>query len=318
MNATESERIKVLYIAGDGRSGSTLLDVVLGQAPGYISTGELKMIWPEGFIENLLCGCGRPFRSCGFWERIVREAYGGWQGVDPAAVRHDWLAFNRMRHFLLTWIWTTGLIKYHHEQYSGLLSTLAKLYAAIQQVTQSRVIIDSSKSPTAAMALAQVPGLEVYVVHLVRDSRAVAYSMQRKKRRPEVANGEAYLRQFGPVRAAGIWLASNFLANSLRWPSTLGGRYRRVRYEDFVRSPQATLRAIGEFVGEPVDTGFFESEFVVPLGENHTVAGNPARFKRGPVEIRADDEWRVKMPRGQQWLITALTAPWLWKYGYFE
>ena len=45
------------------------------------------------------------------------------------------------------------------------------------------------------------------------------------------------------------------------------------------------------------------------LGEDHTVAGNPIRFRRGEIEVRRDDEWRTRMARRSKALVTALTLP---------
>ena len=50
--------------------------------------------------------------------------------------------------------------------------------------------------------------------------------------------------------------------------------------------------------------------------ENHTVAGNPIRFTRGPLEIRADAEWQALMPARQRAVVTGLTWPLLWRYGF--
>lgn len=44
--------VKVLYIAGWGRSGSTILDNVLGQVEGFFSGGELSYLWERGLSEN--------------------------------------------------------------------------------------------------------------------------------------------------------------------------------------------------------------------------------------------------------------------------
>src|SRR5438105_15565281 len=63
----------VLFIGGEGRSGSTLLDRMLGQLPGFFSTGELREVWNRGLIENLDCGCGLSFRSCSFWTAVGDE-----------------------------------------------------------------------------------------------------------------------------------------------------------------------------------------------------------------------------------------------------
>ncbi|HMB70712.1 MAG TPA: sulfotransferase, partial [bacterium] len=69
-------RLKVLYIAGNGRSGSTLLDVILGQIPGFFPVGEVRNVWDYGVVENRPCGCGEAFHDCPFWSRILSGAYG--------------------------------------------------------------------------------------------------------------------------------------------------------------------------------------------------------------------------------------------------
>src|SRR5205823_1051409 len=54
---TTGTQPKVLYIAGPGRSGSTVLDQVLGELPGFVSTGELQALWQRGLVERRPCGC---------------------------------------------------------------------------------------------------------------------------------------------------------------------------------------------------------------------------------------------------------------------
>lgn len=56
-----NEKIKVLYLAGWSRSGSTILSNILGEINGFFSTGEITYIWQRGLIINKLCGCDLPF-----------------------------------------------------------------------------------------------------------------------------------------------------------------------------------------------------------------------------------------------------------------
>ena len=72
--------IKVVYIAGHNRSGSTLLDRMLGQIEGFIAVGELRQLWWRGLEENQACGCGAPFHDCRFWAEVIRTAYGTLEG----------------------------------------------------------------------------------------------------------------------------------------------------------------------------------------------------------------------------------------------
>ena len=68
-----SNKIKIIYIAGLGRSGTTLLDRVLGQADNACSTGELKLLWRRGCVKNQLCGCGKSFNTCMFWYSVMTQ-----------------------------------------------------------------------------------------------------------------------------------------------------------------------------------------------------------------------------------------------------
>ncbi len=87
-----ANKVKVLYILGAWRSGTTLLDRLLGQVKGFFSTGEIKVIWDRVFGhvwglgeysgEDVLCGCGIPFKSCPFWTGVFRQAFGGMEYVD--------------------------------------------------------------------------------------------------------------------------------------------------------------------------------------------------------------------------------------------
>src|SRR4051794_15439538 len=77
-----TETIKVLYIGGYGRSGSTLLVQLLGQIEGFHSVGEMWNIWQQCFTENQLCGCGKPFHECPFWSAVVEEAFGGFERLE--------------------------------------------------------------------------------------------------------------------------------------------------------------------------------------------------------------------------------------------
>src|SRR5690242_10887667 len=86
MSLENRNNVKVLFIAGSGRSGSTLLDMLLGQINGFYSTGELRFIWERGFGQNQLCGCGKPFRECDFWTEVVKEGFGGFESINHARI----------------------------------------------------------------------------------------------------------------------------------------------------------------------------------------------------------------------------------------
>src|SRR6266516_3342272 len=77
--ATTAQR--VVYIAGLGRSGSTLLERLLGELPGVCAVGEVVHMWRRSIVDDERCGCGEPFARCGFWRGVGEAAFGGWAAV---------------------------------------------------------------------------------------------------------------------------------------------------------------------------------------------------------------------------------------------
>src|ERR1700742_3654095 len=70
-------RPKVLYIAGWGRSGTTLLDNLAGSHHGVFTAGDITRMWELSFGEGRLCGCGVPLTECDLWEAVFDRAFDG-------------------------------------------------------------------------------------------------------------------------------------------------------------------------------------------------------------------------------------------------
>jgi hypothetical protein len=152
----------------------------------------------------------------------------------------------------------------------------------------------------------------VHVIHLVRDSRAVTYSQQRPKLKPEIHWKEQRMKVKGPGRTAVTW----FLVNALLHLLENHTYYMRVRYEDFVRDPERTLLQITADCGQARSSLPLLKEQSVWLGEAHTVSGNPIRFQQGWTRVALDTEWERKLGRSQRRIVSAITGPLLAKYGY--
>jgi hypothetical protein len=307
----ERDRVKVLYVAGFGRSGSTLLGNVLGQVEGFVSVGEIRQVWEYGLVGNKVCGCGAPFRECVLWRPVMDEAFGGIEGVDARKMirlRESWARTKNIP-LMLT---PPGerLIKRRLSRY---LDTLERLYGAVRNVAGSRVIVDTSKFPSYGFVLGMAAGIDLYVVHLVRDPRAVAYSWLRERLHPDPENPE-YMPRRGPAASALRWTARN-LATEALWRRS-PGRYMMLRYEDFVAEPQKAIGRLLGLVGEEGAPRPHVAEHEVELGVNHNVWGNPGRFKTGTVEIRPDREWACDIKSGDRRLVSSLTFPLLARYGY--
>ncbi len=305
-------RLKVLYIAGNGRSGSTLLDSILGQLAGFFAVGEVRQIWDEGIVENRLCGCGMPVQECEVWREVL-DHLGMQEPLDDG--RH----IGRLREQLAQ---TKQLIpmfvapdRYRCRTVTGLeefLDATSKLYKAIAQVTHCEIIVDSSKWPTYSFLLDLLPDIDVYVLHLVRDPRACAFSWTRGK---ETEPGKSIGTQ-STLRSTAYWVVWNPAIRYL-W-SRRTNRYRFLRYEDFVENPRQTIQSIVDFVGSPASQLPFSDDQTVIMVKTHAISGNPTRFAKGAVRLALDDEWHNKMPTGRRRLVTTMTWPLLWQYGYLS
>lgn len=301
--------IKVLYLAGAGRSGSTLLGRLMGEPLSAVHVGELVYLWRRGFVENQVCGCGVPFLECPFWSEVFARGFGGFGGVDPLEILETKRRLERTRHLPRQFSpWMPPAQRRRLEEYRRTLTTL---YRAIAETSGASVIVDGSKSEAYGYLLGTVPGLDLRALHLVRDSRAVAYSLQRRKPDPARPGRSGTLPTATPARAAFLWNASNLLL-TLKTP---GRRHEFLRYEDFVADPPAAVARLWALMEEPLPALDFLEASSMRLRTNHTVAGNPDRF-RADVTIRPDVEWREKLPARDKLLVTALTLPLLLHYGY--
>ena len=297
------EPVDVFLIVGSGRCGSTLLDRLLGQSPDIVSAGELKYLWTGLTDSGRRCGCGEPVAQCAFWQAVLERAYGGIDKVPAGLGRAQrWIDQGYYAALL-------ALVPFRPRaltrDLASLKYALARLFPAIAEVAGVKAVVDSSKTPRGNM-LASLPGVRLHAIHLVRDSRAVAFSWQRP-----TASGYRMIHR-SLVRSALDWWRINAGAWFLRrrW-----GDYVRIRYEDLVANPAETVARLAARAG--LSAPRLEGEgLTVELPVNHLVGGNPMRFQHGTVQIVEDDEWKEKMPAGDRLLVTLLTWPLLLRYGY--
>jgi len=304
---------RVVFLAGLGRSGTTLLERALAELPGVEALGEVNHLWRRSLVDDELCGCGEPFSRCPHWRAVGDRAFGGWDNVDLAAVEAAQGEAMRLRHI-------PGLARGRPAP-SRAADVIAdhhrRVYEAASAVAGAPVVVDSSKHPALAYVLRRDPALDLRVVHVVRDPRGVAYSWTKQVERPEGRGdgSERWMTRYSPSASALLWLSHNSSTALLR---ALGTRLLLVRYESFVQEPAQTLAAVAQFAGLELEAGALA--FVEPgalrLRPAHTASGNPLRFTHGRLEIRADDAWRTQLPRRDSLLVSALTYPQLAHYGF--
>lgn len=305
---------KILYISGWGRSGTTLLNSLLGQVEGFVSTGELHQIWQRGLVQGRSCGCGLPLVECPFWRRAFDEGFGGISAVDAeAAIASQRNVHTRHARRVLSALRSHTLLeKYDYAPY------LRKLYSGIASVDpdNTRVIVDSSKYPTDAIVASGLPGFEVFVLHVVRDPRAVAFSWRRIKNTPDKTADGGRLRRVGMLRSTMVWQYYNWVIARYVRRAVGASHFSQLTYEQLAARPEETLDQVIRLLGE---TPAYRPEFdgnKVEVGRSHTASGNPNRFESGPRAIRLDSEWESKMPAWRKLAVSLLAFPMITRLRY--
>lgn len=304
--------VKILYIAAWGRSGTTILDNILGQQPGFFSSGEIHNLWQRGLHDLRDCGCGDRLVDCRVWRDVFDHGFGGIDRVDAAMAIKGQRSI-RTRHARRV---LRAASEGRASEYSY-ASFLDRLYRGIADSTGARVIVDSSKFPVDGILASGLDGYETYVLHVTRDPRAVANSWQRRKSVGDKTKGQGLLPRVGLVRSTVTWQRYNHVISTHDRAAVGANRYLRIKYEDWTADPQAVLEEVLGLVGES-DQGVQALRDVrtVDLRPTHTAGGNPDRFRSGAVPIRIDDAWRSDLSATKRAVVTASAVPMLTRMGY--
>jgi Sulfotransferase family len=331
--------VRVLKITGLDRSGSTILDIVLGNHPHVESVGEVKKLVRTGWIsrESLrgidpkrlqvpICTCGKrldvlyvdtPDEACSFWSSVRSQ----WvERTDPASIEsYPKLRgnFERQRPALLVQQFLRLL--YERRRRSASFRSYAGLtrafFESIRAVSRKPIIVDSSKSPTRAFALGMTPGIDLYVVHLVRDGRGVIASL-RKTFEKDIQAGIMWDHKGRSMwKSVAHWIVRNL---ATEWVCAQLGpkRTMRLRYEDFVADPKGALERIGFLLELDLTDVAEAATSGKPMQAGHNVGGNRTK-KSGIITLRPDaQEWRTALSPTEQRLSWA-SMGWLMRlYGY--
>ncbi|MGB3680995.1 MAG: sulfotransferase [Rubrobacteraceae bacterium] len=291
--------MKALYIVGDSRSGSTLLQHLLALQDSVTALGEVHRL--EGLVHaGELCSCGRPVDECPFWRRVAAHA-----GLPLEEVRTS-TASPLLRRWLAQ-VSAWAALRYGLERpvrkllvrEQQVAANCLALYKAAGQLTGSRAVVDTSKLPAQFLHLYLTGGNLVRPVLLVRDGRAVVWSkMQRRGDLSVALIARRWLRVSRAMLALQRILPSpdrNF-----------------VYYEDLCRNPIKVLESI---LGR-VNTTVQSTELGDLSDERHDLGGSPRFRKRRSVEIQADERWRTEMPKDALATFERIAGPMNRRLGY--
>jgi hypothetical protein len=303
----QSIKTKYAYILAASHSGSTLLAMLLNSHPDVATVGELTS-GAHRTLDGYRCSCRELLTECRFWRTIT------------AAMQQHHPAFNLSNFGIQFEVesprWLARLLRIEHRgrfleacrdavlalspswrrHFARTAATCEELAGQVLGLSGARVLVDSSKLAHRLKFVRRIAGLDLKVIHLVRDGRAVALtymdtdnfadssdpSLRRGGRGPD---GPPQQRTLHMEHAADEWRRS---VRSAEFALACLDRtqWMQVRYEDLCSRPDETLARIIAFL--ELDP----AKIVKPFrAVEHHVVGNGMRMDSGS-EIRLDERWK--------------------------
>lgn len=283
---------RVIYIIGAGRSGTTLMDIVLGNAANIFSCGELVR-FPE--LEGRPHGFGPETDNYEFWGNVRRDLLNR-LGSDVSLEYLKTLArrIDYHRSFSANLF---GLVPRH--LWEGYRRYNTALYESIFERIDEDIIVDSSKYPSRALALHKAGAAEISCVYLVRHPVSVVRSFGIKGIEQSYKN---------PVAAnVYYWLIN--MASNMALKQMSGVRSIKVKYEDLVGQPEKTLQKISSALDIDLDAVIAKVSADEALKVGKLFEGNRVRLKKA-IRLRKG----ASVPGAKGWYpLTTLANQWWWK-----
>ncbi|MEM6338997.1 MAG: hypothetical protein AAF673_03620 [Pseudomonadota bacterium] len=286
--------VKIIYIAGYGRSGSTLIDRFISSNISATGCGELARLFFHAHQESVLglCSCKSPYVKCPLWgpllEKIRRHPLGGsFEELDRLTQKIETTHPKKLdvslsfEFYKYKWLWQT-------------------VFSYIQKKTGNKVVLDSSKTTPRGggfrpFYLSKILDSKVLMLHLTRHPTAVLNSVSKgSNKRLEDKRESDDNKQIRLMKSWFSWRGSNNIAY---WLGRQKFIYRvGVNYEKFCESPEsfkATLiNTVEELWPETSQIGSSSKIYNAEIDNvDHGVGGN--RMRRNKVHsIQIDNQWK--------------------------
>jgi hypothetical protein len=279
-----SVKPKIIYIAGAGHSGSTLLDLAISTAPEAFSVGEVKHL-DEFLTHNKLNqkdDTGAEAADSVFWSYFFNNK----ERYLPTETTEKVLSWKNRLQIVLRG--KPAAIPRCYKDNKELYCDIQTQAKAVEGVKPT-VIVDSSKVLSRLIEINERTDLDVYVIHLVRDVRGVVYSNYKVGR--------------SALKWAFVWVLTNVGIARYAKKNVSNTNYLRLSYEDFVASPETHLNKIADQVGLDIDTTNVVEN--MNTQKSYRFGGNGMRCRQIK-EIKQDEKWRTKLPLPYQFFLTPL------------
>jgi hypothetical protein len=306
---TPENKLRVVYLAGSGHTGSTLLAILMQAHPRVISVGNTAVnpkIRRRGKAAVQKCSCGAALAQCAFWQRVFQRV--NEQGFEFGA--SQWSNDYRLEHRLLGRLlsshssyrgirrlqyWAADHLPIYKRRVQHIGRVNVAFVRAVLDVGDADVFFDTSKRTVRLTRLLMLPELDVKVVRLVRDVRGYAASAKRRGQ-PIVGASHAWKHHQDVI--------SEILHELPR------ERQMLLRYEDLCTGLEGTMLRLYAFAGV---------ENIPPVtqlsaGEHHVI-GNSMRLKE-TIRVQLDESWRSRLTAEEQREVMAIAGQMNRGFGY--
>lgn len=272
-------RIKVAYVIGCGRSGSTLLSSLLGKHSQIANLGEVynySNFFQSAAKHDRHCGCGTKLLECPTWAKVrssLKDAIGD---EFPTLKDRNLNEFQKNNETFLE---------------------------VVAREMNAPVLLDTSKRFYRLRLLLKCPNVDVRIIHMVRDPRAYALSQWTKSKQSGATTSYyAYCRR---------WLLKNLAVGAF-----FGRRvnYLLLTYESLSANSEAALRRVISHCQLSWEPHLCDQA----LNEQHDFSGNSRQKSQRAtgLEVTWDSRYLNSLSSSQWALGTAITLPLLPIYGY--
>jgi hypothetical protein len=301
---------------GYGHSGSTLLDILLGSHDHIFSAGEMVHYDPMSSGEDDLCACGEKHNQCTHWIQVSKH----FKALVPDAKTFSPTVLNKKFdkwRSLICWIRLLRQHKNPSSEFREYSRHLVALFYAVSLSSGRSIIVDSSKSPCRAATLAGLQNaIDLRIIHLVRDGRAVCWSMMKKSRRQSDNRVSKKKNRFIAFMRTMIgWTATNLVAECIAKMGIGLDHYLRIRYEDLIEDHEFFFERVGTLTDESMHKPINVISSGTGLKIGHMAAGNRLRMSK-KVVLRPDYDWCNHLPMRYKKLFDLICGLVLKHYGY--
>jgi len=311
------EKINLIYIASIGRSGTTLLESILGSHSKIATSGELH-IWPHELRkDNRACYCEKPISQCDFWKEMEEKVNLNEQKIprlDFFREKHNagrTLRIKRIKEIFQQKLdsKTIKLInQYGHNNYDifDSFSTLIKKFLD----KDINWVVDASKDPYRLFWLIKSGLFNIKVIHVVRNPRGFTFSVMKPWLHKNIWF-KRIVSSYYCLKQSAAWTIQNWVIRKIIKKHLNNIDYSVLKYEDLSNNTEGAIRQILKKFDikyeEKITKLFWETK-------HHTIAGNPMRYRKGIIKI--DEKWKRNLPIYMKVIIFFVTFFERKKYSY--